>query len=125
MVWLEWRRRLGNHAIPWILRVVATASLGSLAPHAWAGHQEPVCRVPSVIDVMAREVRQRDHYARIEPRLIAEYPGSLPNIVVCGVWARTLRFDTRRYGDLPLAYNEWYQFQVQALLDGYVVKLLR
>jgi hypothetical protein len=96
-----------------------------LAPHARAGESPPICRAPSVIDVMTRELRRRDPYVRIERRLIAEYPGVAPNIVICGVLAQTLRYDASRNNGLPVRYSALYEFRVRAVLDGYVVQFER
>ncbi len=96
-----------------------------LAPHARAGGPGPICRVPSVIDVMTRELRRRDPYVRIEPGLIAEYPSVAPNIVLCGVLAQTLRYDASRSDRIPVRYSALHQFTVRAVLDGYVVRFER
>lgn len=105
--------------------VCAIATFGADGHRADAGWREPICRVPSVVDVMAHEMRRYDHYARIQVRFIQQYPAETPNIVLCGVWVQTLYYDARRFDDLPVAYAALHEFRVQALVDGYVVKLLR
>ena len=49
---------------------------------------------------LKREIRKRDYYARIEPRLIDEVPDGPPNTVWCGVSVWTLRYDARIYDGL-------------------------
>jgi hypothetical protein len=109
--------------------VAASAAVCAIAAfgvhRADAGWKEPICRVPSVVDIMAHEMRRYDHYARIEARFIEQFPAGTPNIVLCGVWVQTLYYDARRFDNLPVKYAELHEFRVQALVDGYVVKLLR
>ncbi len=95
------------------------------APHARAGKPGPICREPSVIDVMTRELRRRDPYVRVERRLIAEYPSVTPDVVLCGVLAQTLRYDASRSDGVPLRYSALHEFRVRAVLDGYVVEFER
>ena len=102
---------------------VATLSAGASAGEA--RRPGPICRTPSVLDEMAREVRLQDHYARIEPRLVDEYPGVAPNTVLCGVAVHTLRYDDPYGRDWPLWICMAHQFRVRAVLSGYVVTFLR
>jgi hypothetical protein len=95
------------------------------APHARAGDLGSICRAPSVIDVMTRELRRRDPYMRIEPRLVAEYPSVVPNIVLCAVLGQTLRYDAARNDGVPVRYSALHEFTVRAVLDGYVVRFDR
>jgi hypothetical protein len=95
------------------------------APHARAGGPGPICRAPSVIDVMTRELRRRDPYVRVDRRLIAEYPSAAPDVVLCGVLAQTLRYDASRNDGLPVRYSALHEFRVRAVLDGYVVNFER
>jgi hypothetical protein len=95
------------------------------ATHARAGAPGPICRVPSVVDVMTRELRQRDPYARVDWRLIAEYPSAAPDVVLCGVLAQTVRYDASRSANVPLRYSALHEFRVRAVLDGYVVNFER
>lgn len=90
-------------------------------PHAGAGERGPICRVPSVVDVMRHELRRRDPYVRIRPRLIAEFPSFAPNVVLCRVAAETLRYDASRSDGVPLRYTTLQEFRVRAVLNGYVV----
>jgi hypothetical protein len=95
------------------------------APRASAGEDRPICRVLSVLDVMAREVRTRDYYARIEPRLVDEFPSSTPNTVLCGVTVWTVSYDAYRADGMPIGRCENYVFSVQALSQGFLVRYLR
>jgi hypothetical protein len=93
-------------------------------PRASAGDR-PICRVLSVLDVMAREVRTRDYYARIEPRLVDEFPSSTPNTVLCGVTVWTVSYDAYRADGIPIGRCENYVFSVQVLSGGFLVRYLR
>ena len=98
-----------------------------LAPvaRARAGETHTICGAPSVIDLMSRELRKRDYYARIDPRLTEEFPQSAANTVVCGVAVRTLTHNPPLAGDLPLGLCEAHAFQVRALSNGFVVLYLQ
>jgi hypothetical protein len=92
---------------------------------AWAGENEPICRTPSVLELMGREVRKRDHYAHIEPYLVAEVPDSAPNVVLCGAPFWTLSYDARRGVGVAFLCYEQHEFRVHALSNGFVVQYLR
>lgn len=94
-------------------------------PDANAGNQGPICRVPSVVDVMARELHKRDYYAQIVPRLIDEAPESARNTVWCGVTVSTQTYDARSADGFPLKRCEQHAFRVKALSNGFVVSYLR
>jgi hypothetical protein len=95
------------------------------APHAWAGEHQPICRVPSVLDQMALELRKRDYYGRIEPHLVEEVPEVAGTTVWCGVVVWTLSYDARVADGLPLGRCELHAFRVRALSNGFVVRYLR
>ena len=108
-------------AAPWL------AVLAVLAPlsHASAGELRAICLAPSVVDEMARQIRQRDYYAHIEPGLIDEFPEASTNTVQCAVTVWTLTYDARRADGVPLGRCETHAFSVQALSNGYLVRYLR
>lgn len=89
-----------------------------------AGQQRPICIVPSVLDAMSRAVRQRDYYARIEPRLMVEQPAPATNTVWCGVSVSTLDYNVYRAVGAPPWRCEQYMFSVRALTEGFVVRFL-
>jgi hypothetical protein len=91
---------------------------------ASAGQPQPICIVPSVMDAMSRAIRQRDYYARIEPRLVFEQPAPPTNTVWCGVGVSTLDYNTYRAGGMPLWRCAQYMFSVRALSEGFVVRFL-
>jgi hypothetical protein len=107
--------------MPGAVSLLMTLLFAGLATHARAGEPGPICRIPSVIDVMTHELRRRDPYVRIIPHWIAEYPSPTPNVVLCGVAALTWRYDASRNGGVPLRYSTLHEFSVRAVLDGYVV----
>lgn len=89
-----------------------------------AGQPRPICIVPSVLDAMSRAIRERDYYARIDPRLMVEQPAPPLNTVWCAVSVSTLDYNTYRAGGMPLWRCEQYMFSVRALSDGFVVRFL-
>ncbi len=103
----------------------AIALMLSPLTRANAGWPEPICRAPSVLDVMARELHKRDHYAQIEPRLIAEVPDATQNTVLCGVAVSTIIYDARIAFGTPFGRCEQHAFRVRALQNGFVVRYLR
>lgn len=107
--------------MPGAVSLLLVLLYAGFAPHARAGAPGPVCRIPSVIDVMRHELRRRDPYVRIVPQWIAEYPSPTPNVVLCGVTALTWRYDASRSGGVPLRYSALHAFSVRAVSDGYVV----
>lgn len=106
---------------PGVASLLTMLLFAGFAPQARAGEPGPVCRVPSVIDVMTHELRRRDPYVRIIPKWIAEYPSATPNVVLCGVAALTWRYDASRSGMVPLRYSTLHAFSVRVVMDGYVV----
>lgn len=92
---------------------------------ALAGDAPMMCRAPSVLDLMARDLRLRDSYARIAPRLTEEFPSPMANTVQCGVSVVTLRYDPPLAGNIPLGHCESHFFQVRAVANGFIVRYLR
>jgi hypothetical protein len=108
--------RLGALLVPVLLLLQPSA--------VRAGQQRPICTVPSVLDAMSRAIRQRDYYARIEPRLMFEQSAPATNTVWCGVSVSTLDYNTHRAGGVPLWQCVQYMFSVRALSEGFVVRFL-
>lgn len=107
---------------------LVTLALGMLlAIPAWAGARfpEPVCRISTVLEVMIREVQNRDYYARIDRNLIIEQPGADATRFRCSVWATTLVYDSPRSGAVPLVRRDFHEFAVQAVRHGFVVRFVR
>jgi len=103
-------------------------ALGTLmAAPAWAGGRfpEPVCRISTVLEVMAREVQSRDYYARIDRSLITEQPGAGATLFRCGVWATTVVYNSSRCGAVSLVRRDFHEFAVQAVRHGFVVRFVR
>jgi hypothetical protein len=93
--------------------------------HALAASPGPVCREPTVLDQMSLQLRQRAYYVRVEPDLVWEEPTTARNVIRCGVCVAVALYDTPRYGDQPVAACEAHAFDVQTLLNGFVVRYLR
>jgi hypothetical protein len=107
-----------------LVLAVAIIVATSCAP-AWAGEAPMICRAPSVLDLMARDLRQHDYYARIDPRLTEEFSGPVADSVQCSVAVVTLRYDPPLAGNVPLGHCESHVFQVRAVANGFVVRYLR
>jgi hypothetical protein len=84
-----------------------------------------VCRLPTVVDVMAQELRARWYYSRINPALIQEAPTADGELMRCGVCVKIDMYDMGRYGDRPLGRCVLHTFSVQAVRNGFVVRYLQ
>ncbi len=74
---------------------------------------------------MGVELQKHDHYARIEPCLIEEFPADAENTVLCSVGVHTVIYDARVLPGVPLRSCARHAFRARALLDGFVVDYLR
>jgi hypothetical protein len=101
-----------------VLVLLAACATGS----AKAGERGPVCREPSVVDLMAREIRDHDYYTRVDPRLITETPTAETNHVLCQVCVLSAPYDTIRFGDQPTRQCLAHGFDVLILRNGFVVR---
>ncbi len=93
--------------------------------HATAPEREPICREPSVLEAMERDVRVRNFYARIDQDDVTEIPGDNQNSVRCGVCVLTLSYDARRLQIQPTRWCVYREFVVQALRHGFIVRPLQ
>jgi hypothetical protein len=94
-----------------IVCLVATAAAGS--------------RAGTVVEEMMREVRARDYYASVNPRLITESPTLLPNRVVCQVCVEQGPYDMPRFGQKPIYRCAARLFEVDAVGAGFIVRDLQ
>jgi hypothetical protein len=92
---------------------------------ARAEDRGPVCREPSVVDEITREVRARNYYGSVDPKLVTEQPTVDPLVVRCEVCVQSAPYNTTRFGDRPIAQCQASNFDVQILPSGYVVHALR
>ncbi|HTB45787.1 MAG TPA: hypothetical protein VK741_19350 [Acetobacteraceae bacterium] len=90
-----------------------------------AGPPESVCRVPTVVDVMAQELQARWYYAHIDPAFIQEQPTADGRLMRCGVCVQIDMYAMAQFGDRPVARCELHQFSVQTVRNGFVVRYLR
>jgi hypothetical protein len=86
---------------------------------------EPVCRQPTVVDVMTRELRARWYYAWLDPVLIQETPTVDGELFHCGVCVKIGMYATGQVGDPPVARCEPHAFSVQTVRNGFVVRYLQ
>jgi hypothetical protein len=92
---------------------------------ALAGERGPVCREPSVVDEMTREVRADNYDADVDPRLVTEQPTGNARVVRCDVCVLLAPYDTIRFGDWPVARCLARGFDVLTLTNGFVVQAVR
>jgi hypothetical protein len=95
---------------------------------AWpaiAGEFGPVCREASVVDEMTRQIRDRDYYAEVDPKLVTETPTATATVVLCQVCVQYAPYDTLRFGDRPIRRCLEHGFEVRILHSGFDVRDLR
>jgi hypothetical protein len=98
--------------------------VGSTTP-TMARVREPVCREPSVVDEIVREIRSQNYYGSVDPKLVTEQPSGDPELVRCQVCVESAPYDTVRFGDKPIAQCLRHDFEVRILSTGFVVRDLR
>ena len=101
--------------------LISLAAAGS----AIAGERGPVCRQPSVVDEIARQIKDRDYYGRVDAKLVTETPTAVPNVVQCQVCVQSAPYSTTRYGDQPIRRCLEHGFEVRILQSGFIVRDLR
>lgn len=101
------------------VRLVLSALLLVLPAAAFAGG--PVCRDGAVVDEMAREIKARDYYTRIDPDLVTETPTGRANVVRCQVCVLAAPYDTLRFGDRPARQCRAHSFEIKILDAGFLV----
>ena len=109
------------------MRLGATLILLLAATAARPAHAEggPVCREPSVVDEITREVRTRNYYTTVAPRLVTEQPTADPRVVRCNVCVQLAPYDTMRFGERPIERCVPQGFEVRIVPAGFVVRDLR
>ncbi len=92
---------------------------------AWAREPQPICRLPTVLDVISLELHKREIYIRIDPNLVWQEPTADRTVVRCGVCALVATYAMPSFGERPLLTCEQHAFDVHAMPNGFVVQLLR
>jgi hypothetical protein len=108
----------------WLAAVMVVILFCAGGP-ARAGERGPVCRQPSVVDEMTREIRDDNYYSKVNSKLITETPTADPNRVLCQVCVLSAPYDTIRFGDRPIRQCLAHGFEVQILPHGFVVRDLK
>lgn len=104
--------------------VVAPPSINAVRP-AVAWERGPVCREPSVVDEMSREIRARNYYTLVDPALVTEQPTVDPNVVRCQVCVQATPYNMTRFAERPIPQCLAHGFEVRILPAGFVVRDLR
>jgi hypothetical protein len=107
-----------------IAMIAALLVLGGNGP-ARAFDRGPVCREPTVIDEMTREIRAQAYYAEVNPRLVTEQPTIDRRVVRCQVCVEMEPYDTMRLAGESVRQCEAHGFEVLILPAGFVVRDLR
>jgi hypothetical protein len=115
---------MGRWLVP-VIGLVAGVTIASLTGPARAGERGPVCREPSVVDEMTREVRSQNYYSIVRPGLVTETPTADPTVVHCQVCVQSAPYDTIRFGDQPIRQCVPHPFEVKILQSGFVVRDLK
>ena len=105
--------------------VAAALLIGMTAAPAMAWERGPVCREPSVVDEMTREIRAEDYYTLVDPALVTEQPTSDPNVVRCDVCVQAAPYNMTRFGEQPIRHCVAHGFAVRILHAGFLVRDLR
>jgi hypothetical protein len=113
-----WTGALGPMAI------AALVSFGLGQPAA-ALERGPVCREPTVVDEMTREIRAREYYSQVDPALVTEQPTVDPGVVRCQVCVQATPYDITRFGEQPVRRCVAHDFEVRIVQAGFVVRDLR
>lgn len=103
--------------------ILLLAVAGTRPVHA--AEHGPVCREPSVVDEITREVRTRNYYSSVDPRLVTEQPTADPRVVHCNVCVQLAPYDITRFGDRPIERCVPHGFEVRIVPAGFVVRDLR
>jgi hypothetical protein len=106
------------------MRVIAVALLLAAYPVSVFAHTGPICREPSVVDEIGRQVKSRDYYAKVEAHLITEEPTREANVVRCQVCVLTRPYLMSQFGDKPVPRCLPAAFDVRAVGLGFVVRAL-
>ena len=99
-------------------------SIGAAAP-AFATERGPACREHSVVDEITRQVKARNYYGRVDPRLVTEQPTADRQVVRCQVCVLSAPYDTTRLDDHSIEQCVADNFEVRILPRGFVVRDLR
>jgi hypothetical protein len=103
---------------------VLLAPIGVAQP-AKARERGPVCREPSVVDEMTRQIRLQDYYTRVNPALVTEAGTAEANVVRCQVCVQAAPYEMTRFGDRPIRQCLAHDFEVRIVPAGFVVRDLR
>ena len=108
----------------WVATLILLLSVCAAQP-AFARDRGPVCREPSVVDEMTREIRDRDYYTHVQAQLVTEEPTADPRVVHCQVCVQSAPYETMRFGDRPIRQCVARSFEITILSAGFVVRELR
>ncbi|MBV8505666.1 MAG: hypothetical protein JOZ58_16710 [Acetobacteraceae bacterium] len=105
----------------WITMLAVLTALGAARPAA-AWERGPVCREPTVVDEMTREIRERNYYAWVDPGLVTEQATPVANVVSCQVCVLAAPWEMTRFGDRPVRQCLVHEFEVRIVPAGFVVR---
>ena len=106
-------------------RAIAAIALIVTAQPVLALDRGPVCREPTVVDEMTREIRTQQYYSQVDPALVTEQPTATSNVVRCQVCVQFAPFNMTRFGERPIRQCLAHEFEVRIVQSGFVVRDLR
>nr|WP_294529028.1 hypothetical protein [uncultured Rhodopila sp.] len=110
--------------VRWVGVVAMLATVAAAQP-ASARERSPVCREPSVVDEMTRQIRLSNYYSFVNPRLVTEQATRTDNVVRCQVCVESAPFDMTQFGDRPIRQCLAHGFEVRIVPAGFVVRDLQ
>jgi hypothetical protein len=108
----------------WIAVLALLAPLMAAQPAA-ARERGPVCREPTVVDEMLRQIRLQNYYTRVNPDLVTEQATSVDNVVHCQVCVQAAPYDVTTLGDRAIRQCRPHGFEVRIVPAGFVVRDLQ
>ena len=106
-----------------LLLSMVLAAASPLKAHA--DDRGPVCREPSVVDEITREVIARNYYASVDPDLVTEQWTPDPLVVRCQVCVQSAPYNDLRIGDRIVPLCRPHDFEIQIHPRGFVVRDLQ
>ncbi len=108
----------------WVAVLALLAPLAAGWP-AVARERGPVCREPSVVDEMQRQIRLQNYYTRVNPDLVTEQATRVDNVVHCQVCVQAAPYEMTSLGERAVRQCLAHGFEVRIVPAGFVVRDLQ
>nr|WP_294502404.1 hypothetical protein [uncultured Rhodopila sp.] len=110
--------------VRWVGVVAMLAAVATIGP-ASARERGPVCREPSVVDEMTRQIRLSNYYSFVNPKFVTEQATRTDNVVRCQVCVQSAPYEMTQFGDQPIRQCLAHGFEVRIVPAGFVVRDLQ